>query len=100
MFGHNISDDALYSIDPVTGAGTFIGTHGFDANYAQGMDFDNSDGTLYGFMTTIDTSSRFGSFNLSTGAFTTLVHDNPSGEYEGAFPAACPSDTIFANGFD
>ncbi len=100
LFGHNINDNALYSIDPGTGTGTFIGTHGFDTNYAQGMDFDNSDGTLYAFMTLRDTTNRFGSFNLSTGGFTTLVTNNPPGEYEGAIPTTCPNDVIFANGFD
>jgi hypothetical protein len=101
LYGHNISDDALYSIDPATGAGTLIGTHGLAANFAQGMDFDNSDGTLYGFIYTGTGTNRFGTFDLATGAFTTLAQDNPLGEYEGAIPGACPNTPgIFADGFE
>ncbi len=103
LFAHNISDDALYSVNPVTGAGTFIGGHGLLANFAQGMDFDNQDGTLYGFVYTGAGTNRFGTFNLATGAFTTLVQDNPLGEYEGAIPTTCvPTviDAVFANGFE
>lgn len=91
LYAHNISDDALYSVNSTTGAGTLIGTHGLAANFAQGMDFDNQDGTLYAWVYTGTGTNRFGSFNLSTGAFTTLVQDNPLGEYEGAIPTQCPS---------
>lgn len=101
LYGHNISDDALYSIDLNTGAGTLIGPHGFAANFAQGMDFDNATGILYGFIYTGTGTNRFGSFDLTTGAFTTLVQNNPLGEYEGAIPGQCPaSDILFADGFD
>lgn len=89
LYGHNISDDALYTINTTTGAGTFIGTHGLAANFAQGMDFDNQDGTLYAFIYTGTGTNRFGTFNLATGAFTTLAQDNPLGEYEGAIPTTC-----------
>lgn len=99
MYGHNISDDALYSINLGTGAGTLIGTHGLAANFAQGMDFDNSDGTLYAFLYTGAGTNRFGSFDLQTGAFTTLVQDNPLGEFEGAIPSQCSLD-VFADGFE
>lgn len=99
MYGHNISDDALYSINPATGAGTQIGTHGLAANFAQGMDFDNSDGTLYAFIYTGSGANRFGSFDLDTGAFTTLAQDNPLGEFEGAIPSQC-SVNVFADGFE
>lgn len=90
LFAHNISDDALYSVNTTTGAGTLIGTHGLAANFAQGMDFDNQDGSLYAFIYTGTGTNRFGTFNLATGAFTTLVQDNPLGEYEGAIPTQCP----------
>jgi hypothetical protein len=90
LFGHNISDDALYQINPATGAGTARATHGLAANFAQGMDFDNSDGTLYAFIYTGAGTNRFGTFNLTTGAFTALATDNPLGEYEGFVPNRCP----------
>lgn len=99
MFGHNISDDALYAIDPATGAGTFIGGHGLPANFAQGMDFDNATGTLYAFIYTGSGSNRFGTFDLATGTFTTLVQDNPLGQYEGAIPTEC-RDFLFTDDFE
>jgi hypothetical protein len=102
LFAHNISDDALYSVNTTTGAGTFIGGHGLASNFAQGMDFDNSDGTLYADIYTGTGTNRFGTFNLATGAFATLVQDNPLGEFELAIPTACPvlADELFADGFE
>ena len=47
MFGVEIQSDNLISIDPATGAGTVIGSIGFNANYAQGMDYEDTSGTLY-----------------------------------------------------
>ncbi len=47
MFGHDITTDSLHSIDKNTGASSLIGAVGFDANFAQGMDFDASDNTCY-----------------------------------------------------
>ncbi len=90
LYGHDIGQDGLVSIDPTTGAATLIGLHGLAANFAQGMDFDNDDGTLYGFVYTGGGTNRFGTFDLTTGAFTTLVQDNPLGEYEGAIPTQGP----------
>jgi hypothetical protein len=91
LYAHSISDDALYSVNTTTGAGTFIGTHGLAANFAQGMDFDNESGTLYAFIYTGAGTNRFGTFNLATGAFTSLTTDTPLGEFEGAIPTACPA---------
>ncbi|MCX7563123.1 hypothetical protein [Denitratimonas sp. CY0512] len=100
MYGHNISDDALYSIDVATGAGTQIGVHGLAANFAQGMDFDHTDDTLYAFIYTGSGTNQFGTFDLDTGAFTPLVQNNPLGEFEGAIPSHCLSDDVFADGFE
>ena len=47
LFGLDIIDDNLIRINTDTGAGSIVGSIGFDANYSQGMDFDDSDGTLY-----------------------------------------------------
>ncbi|KPJ48850.1 hypothetical protein AMJ40_06770 [candidate division TA06 bacterium DG_26] len=47
MYGLDIVNDVLVRIDKTTGAGAVIGPIGFNANYSQGMDFDESDGTLY-----------------------------------------------------
>ncbi|MEK9137179.1 MAG: hypothetical protein AAB393_08655, partial [Bacteroidota bacterium] len=40
-------DDQFYSVNKATGAATLIGPIGFDANFAQDMDYDNTTGTLY-----------------------------------------------------
>jgi|CXWL01.1.fsa_nt_gi hypothetical protein len=89
MYAHGTTTDALFSVNPATGASTLIGAHGLLANFAQGMDFDNEDGTLYAFIYTGAGTNRFGTFNLATGAFTSLSTDNPLGEYEGAIPTQC-----------
>lgn len=89
LFAHNILDDSLYTVDVATGAGTKLPTHGLAANFAQGMDFDNQSGALYAYIYTGAGTNRFGTFDLTTGAFTSLVTDNPLGEYEGAIPTAC-----------
>jgi hypothetical protein len=47
LYGVDIVADNLVQIDPGTGAGTVIGSLGVDANYAQGMDFDDVSGILY-----------------------------------------------------
>jgi hypothetical protein len=47
MYGHDIINDVLLSIDKATGTGAVIGPLGFDANYGQGMDFDSASGQLY-----------------------------------------------------
>ena len=47
MYGLDILSDSLVLIDKATGAGAVIGSVGFNANFAQGMDFDPSTGLLY-----------------------------------------------------
>jgi hypothetical protein len=47
MYGLDICSDVLVRIDPNTGAGTVVGSTGYDADYAQGMDFQDRSGTLY-----------------------------------------------------
>ncbi len=47
MYGVDVSSDSLVQINPVTGAGAVIGLIGFDADYAQGMDFEEVSGVLY-----------------------------------------------------
>lgn len=66
MYGLDIIGDTLLAIDKSSGDASPIGPTGFDANFAQDMDFDPSTGVLYwpGYfgggateMTTIDTST-------------------------------------------
>lgn len=92
MYGHDIGTDSLYSINRTTGAATLIGPHGLAANYAQGMDFDNNDGTLYAAIFTGSPgvfTYTYGTFNLSTGAITPLNSNTPLGEWELAIPTTC-----------
>ncbi len=47
MYGLDISTDNLVQINPATGAGSVIGSVGFNADYAQSMDFEEVSGVLY-----------------------------------------------------
>ena len=47
MYGLDIVSDALVTIDKESGSVTTVGPVGFDANFAQGMDFDLKTGNLY-----------------------------------------------------
>ena len=58
--------------------------HRLSANFAQGMDFDNEDGTLYIFLYMGTGVNHYGTVNLATGAVTALATTNPTGEFEGA----------------
>ncbi|MDX2132732.1 MAG: hypothetical protein SFY69_11845 [Planctomycetota bacterium] len=77
MYAHDIGTDSLMSIDKSTGAVTTIGPTGFLANFAQGMDFDPSTGILYGAIYTGGGTGAFASFDLTTGAATTIVSTTP-----------------------
>ncbi len=48
VYGIDIVDDQLYSIDTATGAGTAIGSLGVDLNYAQDLGADPVTGDIYG----------------------------------------------------
>ncbi len=92
MYGHDIGTDSIYSIDLATGAATLIGLTGYAANYAQGMDFDNGDGTLYIFLYQGSGANVFGTVDLTTGAVTPLAVSSPQGEFEGAVQVASTAD--------
>ncbi|MBN1137336.1 MAG: DUF4394 domain-containing protein, partial [Anaerolineae bacterium] len=47
MYGVDISLDSLLLIDKATGATTVVGSLGFPANYAQGLDYDLDNNILY-----------------------------------------------------
>jgi hypothetical protein len=73
VYGHDISANRIITIDKATGAVAAVGATGINANFAQGMDFDPSDDTLYLFAFTIpDNVGRVGRVNVATGAFTQL----------------------------
>ena len=84
MYGHDIGTDSIYSINTTTGVAALIGSTTYLANFAQGMDFDNDDGTLYIFLYQGSGANVYGTVNLTTGAVTPLSVSNPTGEFEGA----------------
>jgi hypothetical protein len=84
MYGHDITSDSIYTIDTATGWATLVGLTGIDANFAQGMDFDNSDGKLYAWIYQGGGANQYGIINLDTGALDPLAISNPEGEFEGA----------------
>jgi len=47
LYGFDIVNDSLISIDKTTGEGTIVGSLGFDCNFGQGMDFDYESDTCY-----------------------------------------------------
>jgi len=73
MYAVDIVNDHLVSVNKTTGAGTVVGALGVNANYAQGMDFDDQNNILYwaayttaGELRVIDTSTGN---STSVGAF-------------------------------
>jgi hypothetical protein len=99
IYGHDVGTDTIYTIDKTTGTATPVGLTGVDSNFAQGLDFDNTDGTLYAYTYQGGGANQYGTIDLATGALTPLAIDNPLGEFEGATqtagaPSACdaPSD--------
>ena len=88
IFGHDLSADVLVEIDPLTGAPTLVGSTGVDANFAQGMDFDNATGTLYAWVRKAAGGTDLMTVNTRTGLATT-VSTPPPGQYVGAIPGCC-----------
>jgi hypothetical protein len=74
LFGIDIVGDNLISINKVTGAGTVVGSIGFNANFGQAMDCDPASGVCYMFTinVTAGNTADLRSVNTVTGA-TTLV---------------------------
>ena len=73
LFTHSITDDSLYSVDPLTAAETLVGPIGADINFAQGMDFDWSDDSLYATLYTGTGTGQFVTLDTTTGAILTSV---------------------------
>ena len=47
LYSYDLVTDMLLSIDMASGAGSNIGSIGFDANFGQGMDYDSDTSTMY-----------------------------------------------------
>lgn len=83
MYGLDILTDDLVSIDKTTGAVTAIGSVGFDANFAQGMDFDEATGTLYlAAYNNATSAAELRIADTSTGASTVVGAIGPGGGVE------------------
>ena len=46
-YGYDLGVDNAYTVDITTGNATLLGPLGYDANYGQGMSYDNETGTIY-----------------------------------------------------
>lgn len=68
MYGVEIAGDNFVAIDKTSGAAEVVGSIGFDAGFAEGLDFDDSTGILYfaGNDMTSDTGNLY-TINLKTG---------------------------------
>jgi len=87
MYVVDIVNDNLVKVDPATGAGTIVGPLGINANFAQGMDFDDVSGTLY--WAAYSSSGELRVIDTTTGA-STLV---------GAFPGGAEVDALAVKSF-
>jgi len=93
MYGHDIGTDRFFQIDKTNGNVTFLGsgTSGFNANFAQGMDFDWDTNTLYATLYIGAGSGHFVSVNTTTGAATSITPTlSWNAEMEMAVKAAIP----------
>jgi hypothetical protein len=93
MYGHDIAGDKIFQIDKSNGNVTFLGsgTTGFNANFAQGMDFDWDTNTLYATLYTGGGTGVYASIDLTTGAATQLVSTTSwNAEMEMSVKAAIP----------
>lgn len=69
MYSVDVVNDALYAVDKTTGATSLIGSVGFNVNYGQDADFDQSTGILYWAAVNADTgSAEMRTVDLGTGA--------------------------------
>jgi uncharacterized repeat protein (TIGR01451 family) len=69
MYSVDIVNDALYAVDKTTGATSLKGSVGFNVNYGQDADFDQSTGILYWAAVNADTlSAEMRTVDLDTGA--------------------------------
>jgi hypothetical protein len=85
MYGLDISSDSLVQIDPITGAGTVVGSIGFDADYTQGMDFEEVSGVLY-----------LAAYNVTTSRGELHIANTATGNsvLVGAFPDGAETDAL------
>jgi hypothetical protein len=95
LFGVNVVNDQLISINPTTAVATNIGLTGYNHNFSQGMDFDNETNELYGWAIGGAAGAftfQYGTYNLTTGALSNNASTNGN-QAKGAIPTSCPGTT-------
>ena len=90
MYGVDIVADTLVAIDKTTGAAAVIGSIGFNANFAEGLDFNASTGILY--FTGVDSGAgnagNMYTINTTTGHATIVGPIGPTASEMDAFAIA------------
>ncbi len=84
LYGIEIENDNLIKINTETAEATIIGNIGINADYAQGLDFNDMDDTLYYAAYSTNFGGQFRTVNTNTGASTSLG-SFPSGHDLDAF---------------
>jgi hypothetical protein len=104
MYGLDTCSDVLVGINPLTAAGTVIGAVGFDADFAQSMDFEERSGVLY--LAAYNATESRGELRIAdtnTGA-SVLVSPFPGGAEVDALafaePTAAPVQVVGNPGFE
>ncbi|MCK9247063.1 MAG: carboxypeptidase-like regulatory domain-containing protein, partial [Anaerolineaceae bacterium] len=90
----DIVTDHLYSVDPVTETVVDVGALGFEAGFAQGMDYDEATQILYWAAYGSGGNGQLRTINMNTGA-STLV-----GAFPGDNETDCLSIATYAGGGD
>lgn len=72
LYGVNMSDDQLYSIDRFTGTTTLIGSTGLALSFGQDVSWSNNSATLFGMLFDETYGGIFGTFDISNGSFTSI----------------------------
>jgi hypothetical protein len=95
LYGIDIVNDNLISIDTATAAGTIVGPLTVNLNYAQGAAFELSTGTLY--LASYTTEGELRTVNLTTGA-STLVTAWPGHEIVAfGIPGSCTPSVTYCD---
>jgi len=98
LYGVDIAADVLVSLDKASGAANPIGSLGFDAEFAEGLDFDPSTNVLY--FAAVDNQSVFSqpgemyTIDTATGHATLVggISANPAAAQISAFAIALPAN--------
>jgi hypothetical protein len=109
LFGVTTQSDKLFRVNTANGmvlpvSDAVIGFDIFPYLGANGLDFDNANGTLYAFLTSGDnatfafTGSFYGAIDTQSGIGTGATLGLASGIL--ATPGACPVASLFADGFE